>query len=419
MKNFIFASLLFISFEFNHVLAQSFKVVFLIDQVYEKTKLNALLESMNALSLIGEDYVQIKMISNSENQIKLSHDNQKEGKELKKCEVFGMSGVRCNPCLRLEQERKTSSVVYAATRDNDFGTCSMDLDDYKALSPSEDLSVLLKEERKIAKKSGKDEYKVIIWIPSNETVSINLVTDLSARKVDFGTLVNFTAKTNSKDYIPVIMRVNDVLVDECKDNGITRINKAEPLVKQIEITERTKVSLEGKGCGEPIDIIVELNEDCNEVEQVTHDLFYTSRTEGPLGKKIAAQNTEDGVACTEIKLVQNKLYILVINKQCGVREFKAELVDVQTKEKFVLTLRKSVEQGLLHLNVADQKSYMVYTLNHDELKAKGVFDLRKGADGEPSEPKFEMRIIPTEAVKDDLDIQGKQSRLQVVKFQKC
>jgi hypothetical protein len=419
MKILRFTLFLFIAFQINFGFTQSFKVVFLIDQAYEKTKLNALLESMNALSLIGEDYVQIKMISNSENQIKLSHDNQKDGKEFRKCEVIGMSGVRCNPCKRLDQERKANGVVYAATRDNDFGTCNMDLDDYQALSPNDDLSMILKEERKKAKKSGKEDYTVIFWIPSSETVSINLVPDISSRKVDFGTLVNLTAKTNSKDYIPVTMRINEDLVDECKDNGFTRINKVEPLVKQIEITEKTSVSLEGKGCGEPIDIVFELNEDCNKVEQVTHEIYYTSKSVGSLGKKITAQNTEDGVACTEIKLVDNKLYILVLNKQCGVREYKAELVDVQTKEKFSVTLRKSVEQGNVHLNISDQKRFMVYTLNHDELKAKGIFDLRKGADGEPSEPKYEMRIVPTEAVTDELDIQGKQSRSVVVKFQKC
>jgi len=349
MRNLLFLLTFFTVASIQQLTAQSFKVVFLIDQVYEKTKLNALLESMNALDLIGEDYVEIKMISSSENQIKLSHDNQKEGKELRKCEVIGMSGVRCNPCKRLDQERKSNGIVYVQTKDNDFGTCNMDIDEYEALALDEDLAALLKEERKKAKKSGKEEYKVIIWIPSNETVSINLVHDATSVKVDFGTLVNFTAKTNSKDFIPVIMRVNNVLVDECKDNGVTRINKNEPLAKQIEITEKTIVSLEGKGCGDAINYTFELNADCNEVEQVTHDLYYSSKTVGPLGKKVAAQNTEDGVACTEIKLVDNKLYILVLNKQCGVREFKAELVDVQTKEKFTVTLRKSVDQGLVHL----------------------------------------------------------------------
>ena len=64
--------------------APEFKVVFLIDKPYDKTSLNTMLESMNGLSLIGEDFVQFKMISNSENEVKLPHDNGDSGKKLKK-----------------------------------------------------------------------------------------------------------------------------------------------------------------------------------------------------------------------------------------------------------------------------------------------------------------------------------------------
>jgi len=411
----VFTSLIFITaLQFSNLFGQNFNVVFLIDKVYEKTFLNQTLENMNAMSLIGEDNVKFKMISNSENQIKLSHDNDMEGKDQRKCEVIGMAGVRCNPCKRLDQERKNNGQVYAVTSDSDFGTCNMNIDDYKALSLDDDLMEILKEERKKAKKS-KEDYTVVFWIPSNETVSVDLVTDNTSRKVDFGTLVNFTAKTNSKESIPVIMKVNDELIDECKDNGVTKINRSVPLVKQIEITETTIVTLEGKGCGETKDVKFELNEDCNEIEKVIHEATYSSKVLGPLGKKIQASATLDGVACTEVKLVDNKLYIIVLNKQCGVREFRAELEDVQTHEKFTAILRKSTDQALVHLNSSDQKNYMVFTLNHDDLKSKGVFDLRS----DESEPKYKMRIVPTESVKDDLDISGKESSWINVKFQKC
>jgi hypothetical protein len=198
MKTIFTSIILITALHFSNSFGQNFKVVFLIDKVYEKTFLNQTLETMNASSLIGEDYVQFKMISNSENQIKLSHDNEGEGKDQRKCEVIGMSGVRCNPCKRLDLERKGKGQVYAVTSDSDFGTCNMNIDDYKAMSLDDDLMVILKEEKKKAKKSNED-YTVVIWIPSNETVSVDLVTDNSSRKVDFGTLVNFTAKTNSKE----------------------------------------------------------------------------------------------------------------------------------------------------------------------------------------------------------------------------
>ena len=59
-------------------------------------------------------------------------------------------------------------------------------------------------------------YTVIIWIPSNENVSFDLTADNSSSKVDFGTIVNLFAKTTSKDRVPVIIKVNNDLIPQCK-----------------------------------------------------------------------------------------------------------------------------------------------------------------------------------------------------------
>lgn len=125
-------------------------------------------------------------------------------------------------------------------------------------------------------------------------------------------------------------------------------------------------------------------------------------------------------------LVDNKYYIIVLNKQCGVKEYRAEFEDVQTKRRFTATLRKSPEQANVHLNSGDRDEYAVFTLNHDDLKSKGLFDLRPTTLYEnnvpytdDSEPKYKMRIVPTEAVKNSLELKGNESSYQVVKFQKC
>jgi hypothetical protein len=412
-------SLLIIAFftlSFKSVYSQEFKVVFLIDKVYDKTVLNSTLESMNGLSLIGQDYVQFKMISNSENEVKLPHDNGEEGKKLKKSNVIGMAGVRCNPCKRLMAERKSSgkTITYALTSDNDFGTCNMGVDDYEALSSNDDLEEILKKERKKAKKL-KDDYKVIFWLPSNQTVSIDLMSDNQSQKVDFGTLINFTASTNSKEYIPVIMKINDELVDPCKETGSYKINRTVPLSLAYEITETTKVTLEGKGCGDVKELTFEVSGKCDEIEKVVHEIYYESKAKGSLAKKVLAKNTLDGIECAEIQLVDNKYYIIVLNKQCGVKEYRAEFEDVQSKKRFSATLRKSSEQANVHLNSTDKDEFSVFTLNHDDLKSKGLFDLRS----DDTEPKYKMRIIPTEAVKSSLDLKGNESVYQTVKFQKC
>ena len=74
MKYLFTLIILITSIQFSNFYGQKdFKVVFLIDQVYEKGKLNTLLEQMTALNFIGEEYVQFKMISNAENTIKLNH----------------------------------------------------------------------------------------------------------------------------------------------------------------------------------------------------------------------------------------------------------------------------------------------------------------------------------------------------------
>jgi hypothetical protein len=405
--------LLFFLFVFSLSFAQKFEVVLLIDNTYNKTNLNLKLETMNVLSLIEEDYLTIKMIAAAETESKIKHDNGEEGKDRKDCDIILMAGVRCDPCRRLGLEQKSTGTikVYAQTTDNDFGTCDLKVENYEAISATEDLGEIIKEQKKIAKKS-KSDCKVIFWIPSNETIFIDLVAFPSDKKVDFGTEVTFTAKTNSKENTSVIMRVNDELIDECSETGSVKISRASTLVKTIEIVEPTIVTLEGKGCGNPERIEIELNGKCDEVEKVQHDILYDSKSVGPLGKK---KSTLDGVPFTEIKLVDNKLYMVVLNKQCGIRSYRAELVDVQTGVEYKLNLKKDANQSAIHLTTSDRDNYSVFTLNHNDMKSRGIFDDRI----DKSDPKYKMRIFPVEAIKDDLDIKGNESMWEVVKFQKC
>jgi len=402
-----------------NISAQEFKVVFLIDKPYDKTSLNTMLESMNGLSLIGEDFVQFKMISNSENEVKLPHDNGDSGKKLKKSNVIGMAGVRCNPCKRLMDERKAKGATYVLTSDNDFGTCKLGVDDYEALSSSDDLMEIIKKERKKAKKVDGD-YKVVFWIPSNQTVSVELLSDIETnKKVDFGTLVTFTASTNSKENIPVIMKVNDELVDACKDNGVAKINRNIPLNISHEITELTNVTLEGKGCGELKKITIDVSGKCDEIEKVIHEVTYNSKSKGPLGVKKTAQL--EGISFSLLQLIDNKYYIVVINKQCGVREYRADFVERTTGRRFSFTLRKSQEQANVHLTASDRDNYSVFTLNHDDLKSKGFFeDVKDPSNSELTlEPAYNMTIVPVEAVKSSLELRGNESEPHLVRFQKC
>lgn len=394
--------------------AQKFEVVLLIDNTYDKAKLNNRLESMQILSLIEEDYLTIKMIAAAETESKIKHDNGLDGKEQKDCDIILMAGVRCDPCRRLGLEQKTSGTVkvFAQTTDNDFGTCDLKVENYEAISSTEDLGAIIKEQKKLAKKS-KNDYKVIFWIPSNETISIDLLASPSDKKVDFGTEVTFTAKTNSKDNTSVIMKVNDELIEECSETGSVKISRSSTLVKTIEIVEPTIVTLEGKGCGNPEKIEIELSGNCDEVEKVVHDILYDSKSVGPLGKK--ESNTLDGVPCTTIKLVDNKLYMVVLNKQCGIRSYRAELVDIKTGVEYKLNLKKDANQSAIHLTSGDREDYSVFTLNHDDMKSRGIFDRRS----DDSEPKYKMRIVPVEAIKEELDIKGYESKWEVVKFQKC
>ena len=406
--------LLFFLFVFSLSFAQKFEVVLLIDNTYDKTKLNLKLETMNVLSLIEEDYLTIKMIAAAETESKIKHDNGEEGKDRKDCDIILMAGVRCDPCRRLGLEQKSTGTikVYAQTTDNDFGTCDLKVENYEAISATEDLGVIIKEQKKIAKKS-KADYKVIFWIPSNETISIDLVASPSDKKVDFGTEVTFTAKTNSKENTSVIMRVNDELIDECSETGSVKISRASTLVKTIEIVEPTIVTLEGKGCGNPEKIEIELNGKCDEVEKVLHDILYDSKSLGALGTKKSF--ALDGILFTEIKLVDNKLYMVVLNKQCGIRSYRAELVDVKTGVEYKLNLKKDANQSAIHLTTSDRDNYSVFTLNHDDMKSRGIFDERS----DKTVPKYKMRIVPVEAIKDDLDVKGYESKWEVVMFQKC
>lgn len=417
MKTFKFILLPFFILGFFTAFAQKFEVELLIDRTYNKVKLNEILETMELLSSIGEDYMTIKMIAAAETESKIKHDNNQEGKELMNCDVLLMAGVLCDPCNRLQKGIKSIKSpgvvkVFAQTTDNDFGTCDMKVQEYDAISANEDLAAIIKAEKKKAKKL-KVDYKVLIWIPSNETVTIELVASTNVRKVDFGTEITFTAKTNSKEKTGVIMLVNDEEIEECKETGSAKIKRDSPLVKTIEIVEPTVVTLEGKGCGNPKKMTFELNGKCDEIQKVVHDILYDSKSVGPLGTK--RTDMLDKVSCTTVNLVDNKLYMVVINKQCGVRSYRAELVDIQTNKQYMLNLKKSSDQSAIHLTSGDREDYTVFTLDHNVLKSQGVFDFR----ADDSEPKYKMRIVPVEAIKNDLKVKGYESKWEVVKFQKC
>jgi hypothetical protein len=397
---------------------QKFEVEFLIDRTYNKVTLNTILESMNLLSSIDEDYLTIKMIAAAETESKIKHDNNKEGKELMECHVVLMAGVLCDPCNRLQKGIKSIKSpgvvkVFAQTTDNDFGTCDMKVQDYDAISANEDLAAIIKAEKEKAKKL-KVDYKVLIWIPSNETVTIDLVVSTNERKVDFGTEITFTAKTNSKEKTSVIMLVNGEEIEECKESGSVKISRVLPLVKAIEIIEPTIVTLVRKGCGNPKKVTFELNRNCEEIETVVHDIWYDSKSIGPLGTKTSASQNLDNNAFTIIKLVDNKLYMVVINKQCGVRSYRAELVDIQTNVEYKFNLKKSSDQSGIHLSSGDMEDYIVYTLDQNIMKSQGIIHC-----DDDTEPKYRMRIVPVEAINDDLKVKGYESKWEVVKFQKC
>jgi hypothetical protein len=417
MKTIKFKLIPFFILGFFTAFTQKFEVELLIDRTYNKVTLNTILESMNLLSSIDEDYLTIKMIAAAETESKIKHDNNQEGKELMDCDVILMAGVLCDPCNRLQKginskEKEGVVKVFAQTTDNDFGTCDMKVQDYDAISANEDLAAIIKAEKKKAKKL-KVDYKVLIWIPSNETVTIDLVVSTNLRKVDFGTEITFTAKTNSKEKTSVIMLVNGEEIEECKESGSVKISRVLPLVKAIEIVEPTIVTLEGKGCGNPKKMTFELNGKCDEIQKVVHDMWYDSKSVGPLGKK--GTDILDKVSCTTVKLVDNKLYMVVLNKQCGVRSYRAELVDIQTNVQYTLNLKKSADQSAIHLSSGDREDYTVFTLDHNVMKSQGIFDFR----ADDTEPKYKMRIVPAEAIKDDLKVKGYESKWEVVKFQKC
>ena len=390
--------------------AQKFEVELLIDNKYKPEKLNGMLASLGLLSSIGEDYLKIKMVG--EVETKINHSNGLGDKEEKDCDIILMPGVLCDPCKRLQEGITSSGIVkvFAQTTDNDFGTCDMKIQDYDAISANEDLAAIIKAEKKKAKKL-KEDYKVIIWIPSNETVTIDLVASTDERKVDFGTAITFTAKTNNQENTSVIMTVNSEEIEE----GRQQINRKVNYAKTIEIVEPTIVTLKVKGCDNPKTMKFELYGNCEEIEKVVHDITYDSKSVGPLGTKTSASQNLDNNACTIIKLVDNKLYMVVINKQCGVRSYRAELVDIQTNEEYKVVMKKSVAQSDVHLSSGDKVDYTVYTLDHDIMKSRGIFDLRD----DETEPKYKMRIVPTESIKSDLEVKGYESKWEVVKFQKC
>ena len=84
-----------------------------------------------------------------------------------------------------------------------------------------------------------------------------------------------------------------------------------------------------------------------------------------------------------------------------------------------MNLKKSPDQSAIHLISGDREDYAVFTLDHDVMNSQGIFDFRADGTGYDSEPKYRMRIVPVEAIKDDLKVKGYESKWEVVKFQKC
>jgi hypothetical protein len=397
---------------------KKFEVVLLIDRPYDAAEFADLLEKFQISSLIEEDYLKIKMISASDNDSKIKYDNGFSGKENKKCDVILNAGVRCNPCQRLNKEKSEGKVeIFVQTSDNAFGTCDLGIDDYGAISSKEDLNVLIKEQKKIAKKS-KSNYKVIFWIPSDNTISIDLIPSTSDKKVEFGTEVTFTSNTNSEENINVVMKINDELIDECSETGYVGISKNYQIQKTIEIIGATRVTLDGKDCEVTKEIEIGLTRDCSEeLNKVEQELMYVSKKPGvgSLGEKSGV--VLDGVPCTTIKLIDKNLYFIIIKKQCNFRDYGVELIDVKTKEKFTVNLVKDegLNQSLSHLSSSDRQNYSLFIMKKTILEDLGILKERK--DG--TEPKYNMRIVPIESYKKDLDIKGYESDWAVVKFQKC
>jgi len=405
--------LLFFLCLFSLGFAQKFEVVLLIDNIYEdRESFNIILGKFSLLPLIEEDYFKIKMIAASGVESKIKHYDDENRNE---CDIILMAGVKCDPCHRLGLEKKTPETVkvFVQTTNNVSGTCDLKVDDYEAFSEEEDLAAIIKEQRKIAKKKKKD-YKVIFWIPSNEKNTIDLVATPSDNAVDFGTVVNVKATTNSKEGIMVEMKVNDELIKKCSENdGFTKITQQLPLVENIEIIEPTTVTVAEKGCENPKRIEIKLNSTCDSVIKIKHKILYDSKSYGPLGT--TTKNILDGLNTTTIKLVNDNYYV-ILNKQCGIRSYAVELIEIQTGSEYKVPLMKSVDQSSIHLREVDLEKYNVFRMEYNTFKEMGI--LKSRSDG--SEPKYKMRIVPEKPAKEGLELEERhKSDWVVVKFQKC
>jgi len=412
---------LFFSLFFSWGFAQKFEVLFLIDKVYDEYELRSMLEKWNILSLVKEDYLTIKMVSSSENESKIKFHNKLDGKDKAECDVVSMSDVFCNPCRRLAEAREIdgggSVKIFIQNTGKSLATCDLGIDDYEAISEQEDLGEMIKKHKKLAKKSKKN-YKVIFWVPSGQTVKLNLTVKPNLKKVEFGEEVTFIASTNSEVPTNVLMKVNNVPIPQCSDQGFTMLDNTVSLFYTDEIIKPTVVTLEIVGCGnpDPEEIKIDLISDCNKpLEKVKYDIMHNSVSLGSsLGTK--KNNINDNTPYTVIKLIDNESYFVIVNKQCGIQFYQAEVVDIQTNETFEITLSKdeNLNQSLVHLSELDRKNYSLFIISK-----KTIEDLGIGAEqSDGSDHLYKMRIVPLKAYK-EVNINGLESKYEVVKFQKC
>jgi hypothetical protein len=427
MKSIIFLVLLFVCPP-SLIHAQNFQILMLIDNEYNKDELNNKLEELNVLSLIKDDNFKIRMISSTDKSKKVAHENTDsngevvgDGKKKLKCEIACDSAIKCNPCDRIKKEIKdlNHQIYVIADSKSEFDLCELKENQYKTLLPDEDLQVIIKSERKRAKKEGLNNFKLIFWIPSEETVTLDLLSDNKDEKLDCGSVVTLTAKTNSKKALKIEIKVNDKLIEQCEETGFTSTSLDEPFSFPIEITQETKVTMTARDCGgiEKEKLLRVSKAIESEIEQVKHYLLYDSRDGKPLGKE--DNDDEDGIECTEIRLIGGNHYYFVINKQCGITEYRLELKEKSSKKTINIILQKAeAEETMSKLNNSDRNKHSLYTLGKGTLETNGVFDKVK-KNGEEWEPKYDLRIVPVDAIQGKESLKNKGSEWKPVKFQKC
>jgi hypothetical protein len=156
---------------YNFFFTQDLKVVFLIDQEYEKKNLNNLLLKLNCLSLIGREEVLFKMKSNTDKDTAFIHDNGLIGRHMKKSLIFCSNKDKFNSCQRINDEKKNlNTLTYILTINEEFSSldiCKLSIYELITITESDNIEFIIKYAKKNAKKLKKD-YKLIIWIPNKE-----------------------------------------------------------------------------------------------------------------------------------------------------------------------------------------------------------------------------------------------------------